>query len=179
MNPADRFLELSERHERRLLAHALWRTRHQQDAEDAVQEGLIWVWRHIERYAELSPGHLLNFMLLCIRRCAIDGYRRRTSGAADPLHLAEGGPEMLQSVADQGQTAPDFQQSVEEVERIAAAVERLPTTPPYRQVIEMRIEGLSNAEIQLKLGCSNAQLTNWLHRARALLKEWLKTDPIP
>ena len=177
MNPDELFVVVVEEYQRNLLFYAQSFTHQEQDAEDAVQDGMLQIWRNPQRL-QWSRQQLISAMFVVVRSRAIDGHRRRTSRRADPVHGAARGEAALASVADQRLSGGELQQSLEEVERIVAAVARLPETPPLRRVTELRLAGWSIDEIARELQCPRQSVFNWQFRAREHLRQLLPPDLI-
>ncbi|MEU9109252.1 RNA polymerase sigma factor [Streptomyces xanthophaeus] len=132
-----------------------------QDAEDAVQEALIILYRKIGTLR--ATGALASWMFRIVRNECLRQVRvlasRRDEASAEPEAPAD-------------RSAEETVLHRLEVERIAAAVSALPRD--QRQVLIMRdIQGLPGRTVAQSLGLSGAAMKSRLHRARAALRDAL------
>jgi RNA polymerase sigma factor (sigma-70 family) len=128
------------------------------DAEDAVQEVFLELWRSAGRYDE-SLGSEATFVTMIARRCLVNRYRqqrRRPETTALPLNLPErGAGQMAQIELD------------DEVARVAEAMRRL--RPEQQSVLRMSIyDGLSHDEIASSMGLPLGTVKT--HARRGLLR---------
>jgi RNA polymerase sigma factor (sigma-70 family) len=142
---------------RRYAAHAC---RTSEDVNDAVQEALWIVYRHIgalRAFASLS-----GWMFAIVRRECLR-LARRFLGSMVPLENIENELRFSQT--------PQFELSID----LAKAFESLPDH--YREVVLLRdVEELTIHEIAERLGRTREAVKGNLHRARLLLREYLQTD---
>ncbi len=133
------------------------------DAEDAVQETLLEIWRHASRY-DPQVASETAFIATIAKRRLIDRHRRR-SRAVDVAPIEE--DSMLVS-----QAAADTVEIQEEAERVRVVMGRLRSDE--RRVLEMSLmEGLTHHEISeatsLPLGTVKTHARRGLNRLREML----------
>lgn len=141
-------------------------TRSRADAEDAVQEIFVDVWRSAARY-DAAQGSEKVFITTIARRRLIDRMRRgRMNHLMDPetslddLRWAEPGNEGEIRV---------------EAERAAAVVARL--RPRQRKVLSMGLlEGMTHSEIAAATGMPLGTVKTMMRRGLIQVRQWLKVD---
>ncbi len=134
------------------------------DAEDAVQEIFIELWRHAGRF-DPSVAAESTFVAMLARRRLIDRNRRRTRR-----------PEATSIVAEPAATMPSESERLETLEegrRVRSLFAQL--RPEQRRVLELSFdEGLSQQEIaeatRLPLGTVKTHSRRGLIRLRQLLE---------
>jgi len=137
-----------------------------QDAEDAVQEAFIELWRHAGRFDE-SLGTEAQFVATIARRRIIDRMRRNRARPA-----MEALPETLAAVAE-GE-AESLAERADESERAQWALAKLGAD--QQQVIRLAVlEGQTHTEVAaatgLPLGTVKTHVRRGLIRLRKLLEE--------
>ena len=133
------------------------------DAEDAVQEVFIEVWRHAGRF-DPQVGSEATFITTIARRRLIDRYRRR-GRQPDTAPIQEELVEAADSFVDQVELQ-------EESARAQRLMQQL--RPQQRQILELSIvHGLSQSQIaqttNLPLGTVKTHARRGLLRLRELL----------
>ncbi len=133
------------------------------DAEDAVQEIFVDLWKNAERYRP-ERGSEATFVTVLTRRRLIDR-RRRAQRSLDTTPLPD-------SLPSQRQEAFHHVEVADEAAHAARALEVL--RPEQRQVLELAIyHGLSHEAIaqqtQLPLGTVKTHVRRGLIRVRELL----------
>lgn len=134
------------------------------DAEDAVQEIFIELWRHAGRF-DAARGAESTFVATVARRRLIDRHRRRgRRPEAEPL-VAE--------PAVSATSEADRLEAREEAQRARGFLEQL--RPEQRQVLELTFDqGMSQQEIaeatKLPLGTVKTHARRGLIRLRQMLK---------
>src|SRR4051812_28935869 len=145
-------------HARRLLAIARAVVGNRASPEDVVQQALVNLYQHRDRYDWHQPGGLL-------RRAVVNEALR----ILRQPKIASVTPE-LPSVAS-APVGPMI--DCETVERVRAAIERLPEH--FRAALVLcEYEGMSYVQIAEVLGASVPQVKTWLHRGRRQLARMLK-----
>src|SRR6266511_2647838 len=139
---------------------ARYLTRNDADAEDLVQETFS---RALRSAAQFAPGtNLKAWLFRILRNAFISQYRRRrndpTVGGLDTV--APG----MQAPADIG-----WLRDEEELERALMTL-----TEDARTVILLDLEGLSEAEAALVMGCAVGTIKSRLSRARGALRSVLR-----
>jgi RNA polymerase sigma-70 factor (ECF subfamily) len=171
----DRFPDIVKRYEQKLYNFSLRMCRDAADAEDAVQETFLNVFRYLKnfRYETKFKNWLYRVAAsTCIKK------RRKSKFAPErELSLDEFFPQDEAEVPDQ---VPKWALmplekllNDELLDKINAAIFALPEK--YRLVIVLRdIEGFSTAETAQILNLSDANVKVRLHRARLFLRDKLK-----
>jgi len=139
-------------------------TRSRADAEDAVQEIFVDVWRSAARF-DPALGSEKVFVTTIARRRLIDRIRRARTG---PLMDSE---EVLESLqfAEPG-TGGEIRA---DAERAAAVVARL--RPDQRKVLRMGLlEGMTHSEIARATGMPLGTVKTQMRRGLIQVREWLK-----
>ena len=142
---------------RRYAAHAC---RSSDDVNDAVQEALWIVYRHIGALRAFTS--LSGWLFAIVRRECLR-LARRFLGSVVPLESVDNERRFAQ--------VPQLELSVD----LARAFESLPEH--YREVVLLRdLEELTINEIAERLGRTREAVKGNLHRARLLLREYLQPD---
>jgi RNA polymerase sigma-70 factor (ECF subfamily) len=148
--------------------------RNPQDAEDALQETFLQVFRGLPGFEGRSKFSTWLFRLatnVCLMRI-----RHRETEPSKLLPLEDYLPRLEEGEAPQtvdwADRPEDALLSKESREKMMEALDKLP--PEYRAVFILRdIEGFSNAETGESLGISVAAVKSRLHRARLALRGML------
>lgn len=139
----------------RVLAYARRRTAQLADAEDAVAETYLVVWRRMDRLPAATPERLP--WLLGITRKVIANQRRSASRRAGLLRRAEANAD----------AAPPMRNPPESP--VLIAMERLGDSD--QEILRLVAwEGLSHSEVGIALGITANAAAIRLHRARARLR---------
>lgn len=141
-------------------------TRSRADAEDAVQEIFVDVWRSASRF-DASQGSEKVFIMTIARRRLIDRIRR-----AQVAGMAEG-EEALDDVrfAEPGNSG----EVRAEAERAAQAVARL--RPDQCQVLRMGLlEGLTHSEIASATGMPLGTVKTQMRRGLIQVRQWMNIE---
>ena len=141
-------------------------TRTRADAEDAVQEIFVDIWRSAARY-DPSQGTEKVFVATIARRRLIDRIRRNRplqnsvdESALDDLRFAEPG--------DRGEVRA-------EAERAARAVARL--RPQQQRILRMGLlEGMTHSEIASATGLPLGTVKTLMRRGLIQARQWLGVD---
>jgi RNA polymerase sigma-70 factor, ECF subfamily len=150
-------------------------TRNPADAEDLVQETYA---RALHAWGQFEPGSDLRAWLFRILR---NGFldrsraarRRPVEGGLDEAALGEAGPR------DGGEAGDGWLRGDPELERLRGVVGEeiqaaLATLPePSRTAVLLDVQGFSEAEVALVLGCAAGTVKSRLARARAALRALL------
>ena len=143
---------------------ARWLVHDPVEAEDLVQETYA---RALAAAHQFQSGSNLKAWLLRILRNAFLDSRRRSKPEAPDLLVGNvdeiGAPE--DQVADESQSA---QIRAVVADEVAQAVRALPE--PWRTVILLDLEGLTEPEMADVLGCAEGTVKSRLSRARAALR---------
>lgn len=165
---------LVTRYESKVYRLAVRMLRNPQDAEDALQETFLQVFRGLPGFEGRSKFSTWLFRLatnVCLMRIR---HRETEPSKLLPLEdylpkLEEGDSPQMMEWADRPE---DALLSKESREKMMEALDKLPAE--YRAVFILRdIEGFSNAETGESLGISVAAVKSRLHRARLALRGML------
>lgn len=174
------FERLMTRYERQVYRLAFSLLRHKEDAEDAMQETFIKLWRVLPTYRyECS---LLVYVLRITRTVSLDVERRRERRRANETSLTvedDTGESVDREIADEDVSSrPDLAfERAERIRMVREAIQELPEE--HRQIILYKdIQGLSYAEIGAILGLGEGTIASRLARARENLKKILKKRKI-
>ena len=156
------FKFLCERHSDQIYRYARSLLANQADAEDATQEVLLRLWRHLPR---LNPFNLKAWLLQTTRCYCLDQIRRRSNRAA-PLALDE---DVLEQQPDEFAVNPSLAaDSTLRLEQARSALLRLPEN--LRSVFVLHeVNGLRYREIAKTLGIPINSVKVYLSRARQRL----------
>ncbi len=157
----DAFGQLVERHAlaARRVARAVLRD--DDDADDAVQDGVLAAWRAIERYDAARPFR--PWLMRIVLNAALDARRRRRVRHSEPLHE---GHESGQVLPDRATDQTLFR------ERFRGALARLPERQRVAVVL-FDAEGYAHAEIAEVLGVPEGTVRSYVFHARRALREAL------
>ena len=168
------FEALVNRYEGKVYRLSMRMLRNQEDAEDALQEAFLQVYRGLKGFEGRSSFSTWLFRLatnVCLMKI-----RHRETEPARLLPLEDYLPRHEEGEHPHIQDWPDKPEEVlltkESREKMLEALEKLP--PEYRAVFILRdVEGFSNAEAGEALGISVAAVKSRLHRARLTLRGML------
>lgn len=132
----------------------------EQDAEDAVQEAFYAIAKNISKISDPECTKTRNYVVTIVENKAIDIYRAKRRGAAEPLdEEAAGLPFRAEGSA------------------VADAIVRLPAR--YREFIILKYaDGCTNGELMKMLGLSYQGVHSLDSRAKKKLRELLKEEGI-
>ncbi|MCC6424471.1 MAG: RNA polymerase sigma factor [Phycisphaerales bacterium] len=152
------FEQAVEAHSKRLLTIARAIIGYRGSPEDVVQQAMMNLYRHRQRYDWREPGGLM-------RRAVVN----------ESLRLLR--QPRMSMVADdhpgRSQTPPGEIIANETVQQVRRAIERLPEH--FRAALVLcEYENLSYAQIAEALNASIPQVKTWLHRGRKQLAQMLK-----
>jgi RNA polymerase sigma-70 factor (ECF subfamily) len=147
------------------IARRMARTR--ADAEDAVQEIFIDVWKSAGRF-DPAQGSEKVFVSTIARRRLIDRLRRTKM---NHLHDSE------EALEDVRWAEPGNEGEVSlEAERAAAVVARL--RPDQRKVLRMGLlEGMTHSEIARATGMPLGTVKTQMRRGLIQVRQWMRIDP--
>lgn len=147
------------------VAYAVLRNHH--DAEDAVQETFIRVWRHRGELRDLREAR--PWLARIAWRVAVDKRRRPADLSLEQQEEAARG---VRELRDQGAGADQLAISAQMQELLAALISSLPRD--LREVLTLStVEEMTSAEVGAVLGIPEVTVRTRLFRARQLLKEKL------
>lgn len=159
--------EFLRRHTNLVLGQARRFCRNVQDAEDAVQDIFLEVWRCAGRY-DPQQGSEVTFVATIARRRLVDRLRRQTSRPAAEL-LEDPGvlPARIET---------DNVDMREEAARAREAMQQL--RPEQREVLELALgHGQSHQEIAATVGIPLGTVKSHARRGLIRLRQMLGVDP--
>ena len=159
--------ELYDRYTALLYSMALRILRSPSEAEDAIQEAWLQVWKRASSY-DATRGTVAAWLLTMARSRAIDRYRSVASrGRAEAKVDPEAGPPST----DPASTTAHGQLG----ERVRSALAML--VPQQRQVLEIAyFEGLSQSEIAARLKAPLGTVKSWTRQGLIRLRELLPEE---
>jgi RNA polymerase sigma-70 factor (ECF subfamily) len=141
-------------------------TRSRADAEDAVQEIFVDVWRSASRF-DAAQGSEKVFVTTIARRRLIDRIRRGRMNSMMDGEEALDDPRFAEA-GNQGEIRA-------EAERAASVVARL--RPEQRKVLRMGLlEGLTHSEIASATGMPLGTVKTQMRRGLIQVRQWMKID---
>jgi len=168
----DRFTELVQRYERRVINYVYRIIHRYEDAHDLAQDIFVKVYLALDRY---DPKYQFSTWLFRIaQNAAIDSLRKKTLPEVSMSRPAEDENQKEREFADTGVTPYRALKNKQLGAAIEKAVAGLP--PDYRELIQLRhFAELSYEEIASMKKLPLGTVKNKLFRARNLLKSELDT----
>jgi RNA polymerase sigma-70 factor (ECF subfamily) len=153
------------------MIRSVWRiTRNEPDAEDALQNALVTIWKRRRRIAGHAAPHALILRICIDAACDVARNRARVRSRIEPA----GGIDPAQLI-DDGPTPSDDLAHRELRVRIAAAIHRLPRQQAVALTLRV-FEELPYDQIAEALGCAEATARKHVERARERLRVVLSRD---
>ena len=171
----DAFGELVRRYQRMVYALTLSLVR-AADADDVAQEAFLRAFRNLDLLAD--PARFGVWLRRITFGVAIDHVRAdRTNGTSIvPFHDTEKSTDPAARLADPGPSPLQRLEREEVVNRVLAALERLPAR--YRVPLTLyHIDGLTHAKVARTLGVPEATVRSLVARARRKLASLLASAP--
>jgi RNA polymerase sigma factor (sigma-70 family) len=163
------FEALVRRHQGPLYNFCLRMLGQSEDAADVAQETFVQLYSHLSRLNEREP--IAPWLFRVARNRCIDVIRRRRTVplGTDDESILELEPVDNEPLPDELAERADLQR------QLARAIEALPTT--YAEVVSLRYAAeLSFAEIAQILECDEGAARVRFHRAKALLRRYLRAQ---
>lgn len=161
------FRELYARYSAPLFTLAIRMMNDPGDAEEAVQDAFVKIWRHAPTY-DARKARPFTWAVMILRRTCIDRLRRRTGWS--PIHF-----EAEETLTVRADTPSPSQQAItrEDTTRVRAALETLPV--PQRSALDLALfSGLTQAEIAGRLAQPIGTIKTWIRRGLLDLRAALK-----
>jgi RNA polymerase sigma factor (sigma-70 family) len=170
------FVELSQRHSRRVM-HKIYRiTNNWQDAEDVFQDSLMRAFVHLHTFESRASFSTwltriaINTALMLLRK------RKGTPRPAFDSGADDTGQSEKWEIRDHRDNPEQHYARQQRVTMLSGAMQRL--RPGSRRVLELQQSGdLSNKEIAQSLGISEPAVKSRLLRARIELREYVNRAP--
>ena len=163
----DRFGELIERYQGRLVNYLFRLLRNADDAHDMAQEVFVKVYQTLDRYRE-GEGSFNAWIMAVARNHAIDHYRRRRM---DALRKAEE-PEVLDRLASDDAGALHGLQAQERVRLVHRGLQALPEELRVPLIL-CDLQGLPYGEIAQTLAIPLGTVKSRINRGRLELAKRL------
>ncbi len=144
-------------------------SRNLSEAEEAVQEIFVDIWRNSHRF-DANVSSESTFVTMLARRRLVDRHRRRSREAVTS--------EIPDSLTDGEVTVEQRMEVDDEAARARRHLRQL--KPEERQVIELAVDqGLSHAEIAERTGLPLGTVKTHSRRGLQRLRELISRDPGP
>jgi RNA polymerase sigma-70 factor (ECF subfamily) len=155
----------------RALAIALKVLRNRDDAEDAVQDAMLKVWRNLHRFERRAS--FTTWIHRIVMNASLDILRRR-SGQAEGMAVDERDEDSLPRFEPSHDQTPERELGLAQVQlMVRAAVARL--APVHRQAITLReFDDCAYDEIAEVAACPIGTVMSRLHHARQRVAEDLR-----
>ena len=138
--------------------------RNRADAEDAVMDAMYRIVQNEEKFAGLAECDMRALAVICVRRAAIDIYRKNRKR---PYPVDE-----LPEDVDTMDSPEEIIAAEDSADGLLRLIRQMP--PSYRDVLLLRCRyGMNDREIADVLGVHGGTVRTRLSRARAWLKERL------
>ena len=139
------------------------------EAEDAVQEVFVRIWKTADRY-DSDRAALVTWVMLITRRHLVDRLRRHRSRIS-PVSLDEG-------AGWGGAKDPDRSRNLETGERFDAILRRVGTLPELQRTVVTRayLGGQTLRQISEELNTPLGTVKSALSRALVRLREWAEEE---
>jgi RNA polymerase sigma-70 factor (ECF subfamily) len=145
-------------------AHCHWRLGSREVAEDATSQVFAQALAGLPRF-DSNRGTFRSWLFTIAHHVVIDHYRK--TKPATSIDAADDLPDIAA-------TPEEIAVATERSEALRAALDRLP--PRERQVVELRLAGLTGPEISSVLGCSTAAIGAAQYRAVVRLRSLMGLD---
>jgi RNA polymerase sigma factor (sigma-70 family) len=168
---------LIQRYERPLFNFALRFLGDADAAADIVQHVFIQLFTHCQELH--ADENLRPWLFRVARHRCLDELRRQRTTTFSQLGADAGddGPNPLEQLVDDTPLPDDLVEREDVQQLLAQAIESLP--PKYREVVTLRyVADLSFAEIGQVLGIPEATAKTHFHRAKPLLRAFLRSRGI-
>jgi RNA polymerase sigma-70 factor (ECF subfamily) len=150
------FHTLYEQHARDVYRFALYLSGCREDAEDITSETFMRVWNTAE---PIRQATVRAYLLTIARHCYLKGLQRKSRHA-----------ELDEAAADPGRGPQHTAEQRSELERVLAALQRLPEVDRAALLLRAQ-DDLAYDEIARALGISLAAVKTKIHRARIKLMQ--------
>ncbi|USI73445.1 sigma-70 family RNA polymerase sigma factor [Sphingomonas morindae] len=135
-----------------------------QEAEEALQEAYLTVWRKAATF-DLAKGSAMTWLILIARSRALDRRRGRGAAAAEPIELAE-------AVADPAPGASTLLELGEEVSRLDSCLALL-ATGDAQLIRTAFFEGLTYSQLAARIDTPLGTIKSRIRRALLKLRDCL------
>ena len=159
-NDPEAFGLLYNRYAHRIISYFLLRTGNREDAEDLASQVFVRAFEALPRF-RTGQGTVRSWLFAIAHNQAVSHYRKRhRTQPIDTVDLMDSAPALEDGAIQR-----------EDLRRLREALEHL--TGEQRQVIELRLSGLSGIETSAAIGKSHAATKMLQHRAVERLRQEL------
>lgn len=139
-----------------------------EDAEDAVQDAFLLIWKQRDQLAGLTAERGRGYFVQTVRNTCLSNLRRNHGDKADEDRYDE-----WETVIPDSTPPPDAQlEAHDELEQVFTATETLP--PKQAEVFRLfHLEEMETDEVARRTGESEAYVRLLLSRARKKIKEFI------
>jgi RNA polymerase sigma factor (sigma-70 family) len=163
-----RFESLVREHRNAIYTFAVYNLGNHEEAEDATQEVLIKLWKHID---SLGQDSLASWLRRVTRNACIDLMRRRR--AYTTRVVAAGDSDIVASAVSHEPGPDEVLETGRLRGHIARALSKL--EEPYRSIVILReVQDLKYEEISETMEMPLNTVKSYLHRGRRLLRNQLR-----
>ena len=166
------FVELYERHSRKVLPRIYRITKNREDAEDAFQDAVLRAFVHMKGFEGRS--NFTSWLTRIATNSALMLLRKRRGGREISIEQMGDDPENLRpwEPRDRGETPEDCCARQESEELLRATIQRLPCI--FREAVELQhAREYSTGQIAEELGISVSAAKSRLMRARRTVRQRL------
>lgn len=140
------------------------------DAEDAVQETLIKIFRHIDMFRNVPREELPLLLVIYTKNTARDLYRRRKRDRTIPLLYETDGEDKAYDIPDPGETPDEIVIRRERAEILGRYMDDLPEEQRHAVLLKYRFH-MRDKEIACAMGISETAVSSRLYRAKQSLRK--------
>ena len=171
------YRQLFEKHVAGVVGFAMQFVKSRARAEELAQDVFLQVYRTRERY--VPRARFKTWLYRMVTNACLSDLRRPEHNAVRPLDSAptqDAGDPSIRTEAP-SQSSEDVALSREAVEKLQAAVARLPGQQRAALLLA-RVNGLSYDEIATAMRCSVSAVKSLIHRATVTLRDQLQEERI-
>ncbi|MBE6703800.1 MAG: sigma-70 family RNA polymerase sigma factor [Ruminococcaceae bacterium] len=167
--------ELYNTHSIRMYNSAYKILENKHDAEDALQDTFIKIYKNIDKFMSLSGDDLILLIIIYTRNTARDIRRRKIT---EKKHTSEGyydddGESVFADISDPDANVEEIVINKERIAETRSFIDSLPTA--QRDVIIMKYRlGMREKEIAKALGISETAVSSRVLRAKDSLRKMMK-----
>lgn len=171
------FSKLIAVYENKLYHHAFRMLKSEEDAQDAVQEALLKVWRKLDSYS--GTAAFSTWLYTIIHNVCLDILRKKKrTGEQSQISLYQNSNDEEEFEISVEDNAPGPYENVQKKAAVSALKEAIAQlSQEHREVIVLRdIDGLDYDEIASITGASLGTVKSRISRARLALRKILEKD---
>lgn len=161
--------EIYRMHGRMMLQTAMSVLHHREDAEDAVQNSILSMAKHMHAISDVQDFRTISYIRTIVRNAAIDIYRKKKRGTAS-----------LEELLTEPESNFDLEHVVcdsQEAERVLAVIAEMDLA--YREVLSLfYLNELSPREIADVLNRPYNTIRSQINRGKKILRRALLQTPV-